>query len=96
MNITRKLVLTSTLALLIAAPAQAQNAKGGDYYTPTQTTPQELTPGQLRLTQEGDYYVADKMVLHHHRIAALTKCTDGIKFASDRYIACMLKEGENP
>jgi hypothetical protein len=96
MNIIRKLFLTSILALSITAPVQAQNPKQGDYYTPTQTTPLELTPGQLRLTQEGDYYVADNMVLHHHRSAALTTCTDGIKFASDRYITCMLKEGETP
>jgi hypothetical protein len=96
MNITRKSFLTLTFALATAAPAQAQNPKQGDYYTPTQTTPQELTPAQLRRTEEGDYYVADKMVLHHHRSAALTTCTDGIKFASDRYITCMLKEGESP
>jgi hypothetical protein len=31
-----------------------------------------------------------------HRAAALRTCTDGIKFASDRYVACMLREGENP
>jgi hypothetical protein len=55
-----------------------------------------LTPAQLRKTEEGDYYFKDKMVLHHHRIAALSKCTDKIKFASDRYVACMLKEGEMP
>jgi hypothetical protein len=31
-----------------------------------------------------------------HRKAALQKCTDGVKFASDRYVACMTKEGEAP
>ena len=31
-----------------------------------------------------------------HRKAALQKCTDGIKFASDRYVACMTNEGEEP
>jgi hypothetical protein len=31
-----------------------------------------------------------------HRVAALKKCTDGIKFESDKYVACMTKEGENP
>ena len=31
-----------------------------------------------------------------HRAAALKTCTDGIKFASDRYVACMLREGESP
>jgi hypothetical protein len=34
--------------------------------------------------------------LSEHRKAALMKCTDGIKFASDRYVACMTKEGEAP
>jgi hypothetical protein len=96
MKAIKKFFITSALASSIAAPVQAQDPKQGDYYIPTQTTAQELTPAQLRQTQEGDYYVDQKMVLHHHRIAALTKCTDGIKFASDRYITCMLKEGENP
>jgi hypothetical protein len=31
-----------------------------------------------------------------HRMAALRKCTDGIKFESDRYVNCMTAEGENP
>jgi hypothetical protein len=83
-------------AAAVGSQSMAQNAKQGDYYVPTQTTPQQLTPGQLRKTEEGDYYLSDKMVLHHHRIAALTSCTDGIKFASDKYVACMLKEGETP
>ena len=30
------------------------------------------------------------------RMAAIKKCTDGIKFDSDRYVACMSKEGESP
>jgi hypothetical protein len=34
--------------------------------------------------------------LSEHRKAALQKCTDGIKFASDRYVGCMTKEGEAP
>jgi len=34
--------------------------------------------------------------LSEHRKAALMKCTDGIKFASDRYVGCMTKEGEAP
>jgi hypothetical protein len=89
-------VVGLSAAAAVGSPSMAQNAKQGDYYVPTQTTPQQLAPGQLRKTEEGDYYVADKMVLHHHRSAALTTCTDGIKFASDKYVACMLKEGETP
>jgi hypothetical protein len=30
------------------------------------------------------------------RMAAIKKCTDGVKFNSDRYVACMSKEGESP
>jgi hypothetical protein len=30
------------------------------------------------------------------RMAAIKKCTDGIKFDSDRYVACMSREGESP
>ena len=30
------------------------------------------------------------------RMAAIKKCTDEIKFNSDRYVACMSKEGESP
>lgn len=34
--------------------------------------------------------------LSEHRKAALAKCTDMVKFASDRYVTCMTSEGENP
>jgi hypothetical protein len=34
--------------------------------------------------------------LSEHRKAALMKCTDGIKFTSDSYVACMTREGEAP
>ena len=34
--------------------------------------------------------------LSEHRKAALQKCTDGVKFASDRYVACMTAAGETP
>jgi len=30
------------------------------------------------------------------RMAAIKKCTEGIKFDSNRYVACMSKEGESP
>jgi hypothetical protein len=30
------------------------------------------------------------------RMAVIKKCTDGVKFDSDRYVACMSKEGESP
>ena len=34
--------------------------------------------------------------ISEHRAAALKICTDGIKFASDHYVQCILSEGENP
>ncbi len=96
MNIIRDSSLAIILVLSIAAPVQAQNPKQGDYYAPGPTTPIKATADQLKLNKDGDYYVADKMILNHRRMAALKKCTDGIKFDSDRYVACMSKEGEAP
>ena len=96
MSIIKIFCVGSLFALSISLPALAQSPKGGDEYAPTQRAPQQLTPSQVRKTEAGDYYVNEKMVLHHHRSAALAKCTDGQKFASDSYVACMLREGENP
>jgi hypothetical protein len=39
---------------------------------------------------------APNSMVSAHRMAALKKCTDGIKFESDRYVNCMTAEGENP
>jgi len=96
MNVTEKLFLASALALLIARPVQAQSPTQGDYYAPGPTTPIQATPEQLKRNEQGDYYVGDKMILNSRRMAALKKCTDGIPFDSDRYVACMAKEGEAP
>jgi hypothetical protein len=96
MNIIRKFCLASIVALSIAAPVQAQNAPKGDYYAPGPTTPVHATPGQVLKIKDGDYYVGETMVLNHTRAAALKKCTDRIRFASDRYVACMSKLGEAP
>jgi hypothetical protein len=30
------------------------------------------------------------------RLAVIKKCTEGLKFDSDRYVACMAKQGESP
>jgi hypothetical protein len=97
MNTTEKLLLTSLLTLSIAGPVQAQSpTQGGDYYAPGPTTPVHATTGGLKKNQAGDYYVGDKMILNAKRTAALKKCTDGIKFDSDSYVACMAKQGESP
>jgi hypothetical protein len=96
MNITKKLCLASILAMSIAAPVQAQSAKDGDYYVPGPTTVVHATPGQLKLNEQGDFYVGDKMILNKGRAEALKKCTHNIAFESDRYVACMAKEGQAP
>jgi hypothetical protein len=96
MNVTEKLFLTSILALSIAGPAQAQSPTQGDYYAPGPTTPLHATAADLKRNQQGDYYVGDKTILNAHRMAALKKCTNGIPFESDGYVACMSKEGEAP
>ena len=65
-------------------------------YASGPTTPLRATAAELKRNQQGDYYVGDKTILNARRMAALKKCTDGIKFDSDGYVACMSKEGEAP
>ncbi len=96
MHTITKLCLASIFALSIGAPVQAQNSKQGDYYSFGPTTPQQVSPQQMQRIQQGDYYVAYKAAPSQHRLAAVRTCTDGIKFDSDRYVQCMLNEGENP
>jgi len=96
MNITKTLFLASVLALSIAAPVQAQSPTQGDYYAPSPTTVVHASPGQLKLNEQGDYYVAHISPPSMHRLNAVKTCTEGTKFDSDRYVQCMLKEGENP
>jgi hypothetical protein len=61
MSIVTKLSFASALALLIAAPAQAQSPKQGDYYAPGQTVPQQGSPAQEQRLQQGDYYKPSTM-----------------------------------
>ena len=96
MNIVRDSSLATILALSIAWPVQAQSPTQGDYYAPGPTTVVHASPGQLKLNEQGDYYVGDKMILNKRRMAALKKCTHNIAFESDRYVACMAKEGQAP
>jgi hypothetical protein len=96
MHIIRKSSLAIILAVLVAGPVQAQNPTQGDYYAPGPTTPVRASAAELKRNQQGDYYVGDKTILNARRMSALKKCTDGIKFESDSYVACMSKEGEAP
>jgi hypothetical protein len=94
MNVTGKLLLAPFLALAFVWSVQAQ--PGGDYYAPGPTTVVHGTPDQLKRNEQGDYYVGETMILNKHRMEALKKCTEGMKFDSDGYVACMAKEGEAP
>jgi hypothetical protein len=96
MNIRDSSLAIIILVLLVAGPVQAQSPTQGDYYAPGPTTPVHATADQLKRNQQGDYYVGDKTILNARRMAALKKCTDRIKFDSDRYVACMSKQGEAP
>ena len=53
-------------------------------------------PVQAQNPTQGDYYVAHVTPPSMRRLNAIKTCTDGIKFDSDRYVQCMLKEGEAP
>ena len=94
MNVSEKLFLAAILTLSFAWPVQAQ--PGGDYYAPGPTTVVHGTPDQLKRNEQGDYYVGEKIILNKRRMEALKKCTAGIKFDSDAYVACMAREGEAP
>ena len=54
------------------------------------------TEGQLKRNEQGDYYVGDKPILNNRRSEALKKCTHNQAFESDRYVACMAREGQAP
>ena len=96
MNITGKLSLASILALLAVGPGQAQNLPAGDYYAPGRPTAIHATAEQVKVNQQGDFYIGHRVLLSARRIAALKTCTEGMSFASDRYLACMSKAGEAP
>ena len=96
MNVTEKLLLASILALSLVGSVQAQGPTGGDYYAPGPTVVVHPTEGQLKLNEQGDYYVGDKMILNKRRAEALKTCTHNTAFESDRYVACMAREGQAP
>jgi hypothetical protein len=96
MNVTEKLLLASILALSLVGSVQAQGPTGGDYYAPGPTVVVHPTEGQLKLNEQGDYYVGSKMILNKRRAEALKTCTHNIAFESDRYVACMARLGEAP
>jgi hypothetical protein len=52
--------------------------------------PDASSPGEAAVAAPGH------ATLDAKRMAAIKKCTDGLKFNSDRYVACMSKEGESP
>jgi len=91
-----KFFLASAFALSIAGPVQAQSPTQGDYY-PFQATPsQQVSPQQEQRIKQGDYYVAHVTAPSMRRLDAVKKCTEGMPFESNRYVQCMLNEGEAP
>jgi hypothetical protein len=96
MRVTESLFVASFLALAMTVPVQAQSPTQGDYYAPGPATTVHGSAADLKKNAQGDYYVGDKMILNGKRSAAIKKCTDGIRFDSDRYVACMAKQGEAP
>jgi hypothetical protein len=98
MEIDMKIIRGLSLVpfLLMTVPVQAQSPAQGDYYAPGPTMPIQATPDQLKRSEQGDYYVGNMTILSARRMAAIKKCTDGIPFDSDRYVACMSQEGEAP
>jgi hypothetical protein len=91
-----RLTLVSVVALLIAVPVRAQGPTGGDYYAPGPTVVVHPTAGQLKQNEQGDYYVGNTMILNKRRAEALKTCTHNIAFDSDRYVACMQRQGQAP
>jgi hypothetical protein len=96
MPVIRDSSLVIILVMSIAGPVQAQGPTGGDYYAPGPTVVVHPTQGQLKLNEQGDYYVGDKMILNKRRAEALKTCTHNTAFESDRYVACMASQGEAP
>jgi hypothetical protein len=75
-----RVINKSLVALLIGASAASYAVQASAQ--PDVNPPPPLTGHGPQLTE--------------HRKAALMKCTDGIKFASDRYVNCMTAAGEAP
>ena len=96
MPVIRDSSLVIILVMSIAGPVWAQGPTGGDYYAPGPTMVIHPTQGQLKLNEQGDYYVGDKMILNKRRAEALKSCTHNKAFESDGYVTCMAKFGEAP
>src|SRR3974390_3898877 len=96
MNVTEKLLIASILALSIVGPLQAQSPTQGDYYRFQAAPVPQVSPQQEQRIKQGDYYVAHVTAPSMHRLNAVKMCTQGTTWDSDKYVQCMLREGENP
>ena len=84
MTITTKLSALSVLALLIAAPAAAQQpdwSQKGDHYAPSQTIVQQPTAVEVKQEKEGDYYAPGKTVAQQSTAKELKKEKEGDYYA---------------
>jgi hypothetical protein len=84
MTITTKLSVLSVLALLIAAPALAQQpdwSQKGDHYAPSTTVVQQPTAAELKQEKEGDYYAPGKRIVQQPTAKELKQEKEGDYYA---------------
>jgi hypothetical protein len=109
MNTGIKFCVASMLTLCLATPVLAQNARQGDYYNFQPWTPQQVSPGQERRIQQGDYYRPVATVTTQQnspRDAAIHKCVNAAHRAvkalsqtaarTEYYMDCMGAAGFQP
>jgi hypothetical protein len=84
LTIISEFSLISVLALLITAPALAQQpdwSQKGDNYAPTTTIVQQPTAAQTKRAEEGDYYAPGKTVVQQPTAAELKQEREGDYYA---------------
>lgn len=87
MTIITKLSLISGLALLIAAPAAAQQAdwsQRGDYYAPSPTVVQQPTAVEQKQAKDGDYYAPAKTTVQQPNAAEVKQDKEGDYYAPNK------------
>ena len=84
MTMINKLCLTAVLALIVAAPALAQQPAQpheGDYYTPSKTVVQQPTPQAARQVKDGDYYAPSNGAAQQPTTQELQQAHEGDYYA---------------
>jgi len=84
MKMVRKMFFIAGLAAFIPAPAFAQSTdllKQGDYYAPTQTVVQQVTPQEVNEFKQGDFYAAGTTSVQHATPQELNEIRQGDYYA---------------